>query len=65
MAQLVARLSGGQEAVSSSLATPTKKATKRKFGGFFFFLFRLELKPFHIKLTVFFFVLVLQLTDYA
>ena len=25
MAQLVARLSGGQEAVSSSLATPTKK----------------------------------------
>ncbi len=24
MAQLVARLSGGQEAVSSSLATPTK-----------------------------------------
>ena len=25
MAQLVARLSGGQEAVSSSLATPTKR----------------------------------------
>lgn len=27
MAQLVARLSGGQEAVSSSLATPTNKNT--------------------------------------
>ena len=26
MAQLVARLSGGQEAVSSSLATPTKQS---------------------------------------
>lgn len=28
IAQLVARLSGGQEVVSSSLATPTKKSTK-------------------------------------
>lgn len=28
IAQLVARLSGGQEVVSSSLATPTRKSTK-------------------------------------
>ena len=30
MAQLVARLTGGQEAVSSSLATPTRKRDKTK-----------------------------------
>ena len=41
MAQLVARLTGGQEAVSSSLATRTilKKAETVDFQGFSFFLF--------------------------
>ena len=34
IAQLVARLSGGQEVMSSSLGTPTKK--KSRASGFFF-----------------------------
>ena len=35
MAQLVARLSGGQEAVSSSLATPTNNKKDNKSYPFF------------------------------
>ena len=36
MAQLVARLSGGQEAVSSSLATPTINAETFVVSAFFY-----------------------------
>ena len=44
MAQLVARLSGGQEAVSSSLATPTNKKDSRTA---VFFIIRIEIWQSH------------------
>ena len=51
MAQLVARLSGGQEAVSSSLATPTNKNTTTFWLLCFLFVVNSELTYTHSSHT--------------